>query len=155
MTKLIVKTYKGKKIMSYQCVAEGCDHLCQRAPQSSRVLKHATKCSHLENNHHDLWQEALDTSGDHSLGAQLEALDLSVPSKLNLAASLPNVSSGKHPKLLPGQTNLNVNMFKAAGEKIKAAQTEILQSKIDHCIMRLICVCGDRKSTRLNSSHRR
>jgi hypothetical protein len=88
-------------------------------------LKHATTCKYLQVNDIDLWKEALKESGQGSLGAQIdEELELEPPLKK------------------PKQGKLDLGTLHQTGQKNKEEQLQLYQNKVDHIIMRLICVRG-------------
>jgi hypothetical protein len=99
--------------------------LRQGNAQLDRVLKHATTCKYLQVNDVDLWKEALEESGQGSLGAQMdEELGLEPPLKK------------------PKQGKLDLGSLRQTGQKNKEEQLQLYQNKVDHVIMRLICVRG-------------
>ena len=90
-------------------------------------MKHATTCKHFQVNHIEVWKDALEESGQGSLGAQIaaEGETLEPPAK--------------RPK---NQGTLNLNSLQHIGQKAKEEQHRIYQAKVDHIIMKLMCVWG-------------
>lgn len=108
--------------------------------QLDRVLKHATTCKALQLHDVDLWQEAIKESGQSSLGAKL------APEKSVEAPSqekFPAEGAGNPPlKKLKSQMCLNVDQLREVGKKKKDEQLSLYKARVDHVIMRLICVRG-------------
>ncbi|KAG0700235.1 ribonuclease H-like domain-containing protein, partial [Suillus ampliporus] len=99
--------------------------------QVQRVLKHAVACKALQEHNAELWEEAVKVSGQGSLGAKLdEAAGVKEPSE---------PSSAKQQKV---QSGLDIGTLRETGKKAKEEQHKLYQSKVDHIIMRLICVRG-------------
>ena len=84
---------------------------------------HATTCKHLQANHTDLGTDALEESGQGSLGAQIEESTLE-----------PSFKKSK-------QRTLDLCPLRETGQKSKEEQLHS-QNKVDHVIMRLRCVRG-------------
>ena len=137
MNKLITKiseadpTDPSKVKMSYKCIVPGCGLTRKGAPQESRVLKHASKCSHLPVT---LKHEAAEASRDGSLGALLQVADASDVSATQV--------HGGPAKVRKTQSSLDVAQCREAGKKKVEADRQVFQKKVDHVIMRLICVRG-------------
>ncbi|KIK61911.1 hypothetical protein GYMLUDRAFT_58537 [Collybiopsis luxurians FD-317 M1] len=102
----------------FGCAAEGCGWLQSGNASKPCILRHATsECKHLSQGNKDF---ALETSSDESLGVQLQARDASTLNE-------PKVTS--KPKTV---ATLNFT---------EIGKTEWLEH-LDHCIMKLICVCN-------------
>ena len=127
--KLVIKYRDQANKASWRCVAKGCSHVCQGNAQLDRILKHASSCKFLRESNPNLRQEAINESCNGSLGAQLEG-DL-------------DDEKDEHPqKKLKGQGTLDLGQLRASGKKKKEEQRKLFQAKVDHAIMRLICVRG-------------
>ncbi|KAG2345131.1 hypothetical protein BDR05DRAFT_947067 [Suillus weaverae] len=87
-------------------------------------------------NNIELWQQAIQESGDNSLGARLQK-DLP-------AENIPmEVSIDEPPmKRLRAHNTLNIANLQEMGKRIKEDAHQLFQDKVDHVIMCLICVCG-------------
>jgi hypothetical protein len=139
MSRLIVKYQdEDSKKGSWGCVAQasGCTFLRQGNAQLERALKHATTCKILQANHTELWREAIQESGQNSLGARLENDLPAKKSPMEVSADEPPV------KRLKGQGTLNLADLRETGKKVKEEARQLFQDKVDHVIMRLICVRG-------------
>lgn len=107
--------------------------------QLDRVLKHATTCKALQLHDVDLWREAIQESGQSSLGAKLEEEPVAAQEKVTTGVE----GDGKPPlKKLKSQTTLDVDWLRQVGKKNKDEQLNLYKAKVDHVIMRLICVRG-------------
>jgi hypothetical protein len=118
---------------SWGCVASGCTFLRQGNAQLERALKHATTCKILQADHVELWQQAIQESGDNSLGARL---------KKDLAAEDIPMEVEPPMKRLRAQNTLNMADLQETGKRVKEEARQLFQDKVDHVIMHLICVRG-------------
>lgn len=126
MNKLVIKFRTDDK-SSWGCVADNCNFVQQGNAQLDRVLKHATTCRHLQVNHIEAWKDALEESGQGSLNAKIAAEgETSEP-------------PAKRPK---NQGTLNLGFLWHIGQKAKEEQRRLYQAKVDHIIMKLMCVWG-------------
>ena len=89
--------------------------------QESRILKHAAHCCHLDP---DLKLLANEHAAGTSLGAKLEVVE-----------STTSTETPAEPKVKKAKTPAFIHDFANTGRKV-------LQTKLDHCIMKLICVAG-------------
>ena len=92
----------------------------------------------------ELYQEAVELLSAQSLSAKLEELT-GADSDLTASASRDSMPSGSAPppaKKLKGQATLDVSQLQGAGKKKKEEARKTFQLKVDHIIMRLICVRG-------------
>jgi len=122
MSRLITKYEDPKtKKKSYRCIAPDCGETRAGNAAFDRVLKHATACKHLEKFSPEAYHDALAQSGQSSLGAQLDETSHRLPH---------------------GQTSLDMVPIRDQGKKIKEDAHQLFQAKVDHIIMRLICVRG-------------
>ncbi|KAJ7608836.1 ribonuclease H-like domain-containing protein [Mycena polygramma] len=121
---------------SWGCIAKKCDFVRSGHPSLDRAVKHATACQHLRESHREAHEAALKHAGALSLGAVLEAAGESCAD----ATTSPAGTSNKKQKLKQGK--LQQASFLEAGKQRKADMLELWQNKVDHVIMRLICVCG-------------
>ena len=138
--KLAVK-YKHKVTRKpyWSCIAiqDGCRFLRSGNPQQNRILPHAARCKFLVA---DLKTLANETAARDSLGAKLANCSDPEPAAASNASEAMIVTAKRRkvnpdvPKPLPTPSKLEID-FTAAG-------TKLLQNKIDHCIMKLICVNG-------------
>jgi hypothetical protein len=128
ISKLVVKyTHKETRKPYYGCKGNGCNWLRSGNAQQTRILAHAPSCRYLSKG---LKTFANDCAASSSLGAKLEAV---------AADSAPAAESDSQPplkkqKTLQKQASLELD-FTNAGRKE-------LQAKLDHCIVKLICVNG-------------
>ena len=93
----------------------------------------------------ELYQEAVELSSTESLSAKLEQL-MGADSGLDLKASASRDStpSGSAPppaKKLKGQATLDISQLQGTRKK-KEETRKAFQLKVDHIVMRLICICG-------------
>ena len=126
MNKLAIKFHTGDK-NSWGCAADNCNFVQQGNAQLDRVLKHATTCKHLQIYNIDLWKDALEESGQGLLGAQIAAEG---------ATSEPPTKRSKN------QSTLDLGLLRQTGQKAKEEQCKLFQAKVDHVIMKLICIWG-------------
>jgi len=117
-------THDGKK--SFSCVA--CGDEKKGNASLSRALKHALKCEKLEKYDKKLWLEAKVCAGESSLGAQLQHFTKNPPEE----PASEKKNGGK----------LDVTHLRAVGKQKEKKNWEAFQSRVDHVIMRLICVHG-------------
>jgi hypothetical protein len=94
-------------------------------------LKHATTCKALQAHDVQLWEEAVKASGQGSLGANLDE-----------AVAVEESSEQPQSKRQKVQSSLDIKNLRETGKKVKEEQRKLFQSKVDHIIMRLICVRG-------------
>src|ERR1700676_2798888 len=123
-TKLqLITKYEDPKTKkkSYQCIASDCGETRAGNATFDRVLKHATACKHLEKFSPKAYHDTLAQLGQSSLGAQLDETSQCLPH---------------------GQTGLDMVPIHDQGKKIKEDARQLFQAKVDHIIMRLICVHG-------------
>ena len=108
----------------YGCIAvDQCKWVRAGNAQESRILKHAAYCRFLNP---DLKQQAREHAASKSLGAKLEN-----------SKTVENTVTGApvEPPIKKAKTGSLIHDFANAGRKE-------LQTKLDHCIMKLICVAG-------------
>ena len=117
-------THDGKK--SFSCVA--CGEQKKGNASLSRALKHALKCEKLEKANKKLWSEVKVCAAKSSLGAQLKQSEKNPPKE-----STSEKQNG---------SKLDVNHLRAVGKQKEKKSWEAFQSRVDHVIMRLICVHG-------------
>jgi hypothetical protein len=134
MSRLVIK-YRDEDSQksSWGCVASGCTFLRQGNAQLERALKHATTCKILQADHVELWRQAIQESGDNSLGARL---------KKDLAAEDIPMEVEPPMKRLRAQNTLNMADLRETGKRVKEEACQLFQDKVDHVIMCLICVRG-------------
>lgn len=133
--RLVVKYIDGDNKASWRCIAEGCDHRRRGNAQLDRILKHSIGCKYLRESNRPIWQEATNASCDGSLGAQIE--------RGGETESTGNTQANEHPKKkLKGQGTLELGAYRALGKKEKEEQRKLFQAKVNHVVMRLICVRG-------------
>jgi hypothetical protein len=128
-------TTDGKQ--SWACKSSECDFVRQGNASLARCLKHAISCKFLEKSHPKAFEAAGKAAGECSLGATLEAAAETESS----AIGAPSGNTSKRQKM-DGQSTLNVNQIREAGKQKKAELHELWQNKVDHVIMRLVCVRG-------------
>jgi hypothetical protein len=102
--------------------------------QLDRVLKHATSCKVLQLHDVDLWQDAIEASGQGALGAKLMVM---TPTEESI-----ELVSEPSSKKLKSQSTLDVDRLRDVGKKARDEQVQHYQARVDHVIMRLICVRG-------------
>ncbi|KAF8233361.1 hypothetical protein L208DRAFT_1377294 [Tricholoma matsutake] len=142
LSKLTIKyTHKNTGRYYWACVGinTGCTFYRAGNPQKNRILPHAAHCRFLSD---ELRVYAEDTAS-MSLGAKLEHAsmtpDLESTSPCdNQSSSVPDHNSmpvkAQTWKLAPVPSTLELD-FMAAGSKM-------MQEKVNHCIMKLICING-------------
>jgi hypothetical protein len=141
----LVTKYRNEKTKknSWRCVAPKCDMVRQGNAQLDRVLKHATTCKDLQVHDVDLWREAITASGQSSLGAKLEEEPVAAPEKVSTGIEPEGSRADKPPlKKIKSQTILDVDQLRDVGKKKKEEQLRLYKDRVDHVIMRLICVRG-------------
>ena len=108
----------------YACVAvKECGWVRSGNPQLNRVLSHAASCNYLSD---DQKQLANSTAASSSLGVALDKMILKKSEQLSTAA--PSASSSQ----LTSQLAIDV---------VNTGRKELM-AKVDHCIVKLICVNG-------------
>ncbi|KAF7985089.1 hypothetical protein HWV62_8971 [Athelia sp. TMB] len=112
---------------AWQCNA--CSKVRMGNRDVDRIFQHVTTCAVLSQSDPDLFREAINASKTGSLGAQLEA------ETDNSAAPEPVAKR-------PTQSTLKLAPLREYGQKEKQEQQKMWQKKVDHVIMRLICVRG-------------
>ncbi|KAN0096962.1 hypothetical protein V8E55_001408 [Tylopilus felleus] len=133
MNKLIVKfNNKGKK--AWHCTASKCDHVRKGNPSKACILRHATKCPYLDAT---LKCDAIEASTEGSLGSQIEQLDYSHHPESPPSAEPPTKKSQTQ---LESQPTLDIAPFHQAGKHKSDADPLAMQKKVDHIILKLICV---------------
>jgi hypothetical protein len=132
--RLVVKIIDDNNKKSWRCIAKDCNHIRQGNAQLDRILKHSVVCKSLRESHQPVWQEAINASCDGSLGARIERGDEK--------ESTDDTQANGPPKKLKGQGTLELGVYRALGKKEKEEQRKFFQAKVDHVIMRLICVRG-------------
>lgn len=105
----------------------------------TRVLKHATSCNHLRVKNAELWQEALTESAQGALGATIEAADLAAANSAGSGQLHGGEPVMKRAKV---QTGLDVTKLRESGKEARDREQKLFQARVDHVIMRLICVRG-------------
>lgn len=140
--RLVVKYIDKDNKASWRCIAEGCDHRRRGNAQLDRILKHSIGCKYLRGSNQPIWQEAINASRDGSLGARIERGDESHETE-SVGASDAQ-ANGPPPKKLKRQGTLDseLGVYRAMGKKEKEEHRKLFQAKVDHVIMRLICVRG-------------
>src|SRR6266550_1855868 len=118
---------------SYACVS--CKKESQGNAALNRVLQHAIHCPQLRESHQDLYRRAHDASVKGSLGAQLEQAGADSETGTQETEIRPV-------KVSKTQTTLDATQIREAGRKRKDEEQKTFQAKVDHIIMRLICVRG-------------
>ncbi|KAJ6607061.1 ribonuclease H-like domain-containing protein [Mycena sp. CBHHK59/15] len=109
-------------------------NMCLTPPGTN--LKHAISCKYLRETHREAYEDALKHAGDLSLCAALEAAEESS------AASATTLSDTTTKRQKLEQSTLNQDRLLEAGKQRKADILEHWQNKVDHVVMRLMCVCG-------------
>ncbi|KAF9521628.1 hypothetical protein CPB83DRAFT_900472 [Crepidotus variabilis] len=110
--------------------------------QARRVLGHAMHCVSLMQNHSSLHKEVLKEMSDSSLGAQLKAKS-GGPSGISKVMDIPTASENTGLDAhVAHDGKLRLEPLKVAGAKKKEEQRKVLNQKVNHIIMRLICVRG-------------
>ncbi|KAF8329928.1 ribonuclease H-like domain-containing protein [Amanita rubescens] len=95
--------------------------------------------------HPALHQEAVELSSAESISAKLEQLTGADEDPKTSRDSTPSGSCRSAPppaKKLKGQATLDVSQLQGAGKKKKEESRKAFQLKVDHIVMRLICVRG-------------
>lgn len=115
--------HKTDKKPYYGCRAPSCSWLRSGNAQQDRILRHATSCRHLSS---DLKAFANDCAAGGSLGAKLEVME---------TADAGGETPMKIPATEGSQSVLPLGKYTEKGQKE-------LQARLDHCIMKLICVAG-------------
>lgn len=146
IARLAVKYLDDAKKPSWRCVAEDCNHVRQGNAQLDRILKHSTTCEFLQDSDRDLWRDAVKESHSRSLGgtgagAQLAGGGLDEENNTPGQSQKEEALADERPrKKLKGQTTLDVAALRAAGKKEEEQRRKAFQERIDHAIMRLVCI---------------
>jgi DNA-binding TFAR19-related protein (PDSD5 family) len=130
ISKLISKyMHKENDDPYYSCVAVSkCGWIRSGNAQLNRVLRHAASCKHLTDEQRGL---AGSEAASSSLGAKLEKFSIVTPPSDNAPGP---AAEAKTP--VPGKAKSRLELdFTTAGRKE-------LARKVDHCVMKLICVNG-------------
>jgi hypothetical protein len=131
ISSLIVKyTHADTGKDYYGCVAKGCHWYRAGNAQVSRILKHTISCRYLSGNLKEL---AKDYAAQSSLGAALD-------SSMTSSATTADLSTGSI-KHAPSKTTAVLSKKSLVLDFTNAGRKE-LQAKLDHSIMKLICVAG-------------
>ena len=131
------KNEQSKKVNKYSYACVSCKKESQGNAALNRVLQHAIHCTQLQQSHPDLYRRAHDASAKGSLGAQLEQ------SSADSETAAASQETKKHPiKVTKTNGTLDVTQIREAGRKRKEDEQKSFQAKVDHIIMRLICVRG-------------
>ncbi|KAM6488823.1 Ribonuclease H-like domain containing protein [Amanita muscaria] len=143
VVKKFVKKYSDSKNNSWECIST-CGTVRKGNAQISRILAHASTCNVLKQEFPELHQEAVELSSAESLSAKLEQLTGADSDPKVASASRDSTPSGSAPpaKKLKGQATLDISQLQGAGKKKKEETRKAFQLKVDHIIMRLICVRG-------------
>lgn len=139
---------QGSKI--YWCVAEGCTWTKRGNRTEARVYGHAASCEHLQHSrsefHRDLWEQACLSQKQTSLGAQLREQDDTASESAGRSSHTREPSISKRDGTRDLRQPSVFAVAKDAGKKNLAKKRSEtladLQRRVDHCIMRLICVRG-------------
>jgi hypothetical protein len=131
MEQLVTKNREGgRETHTWQCIEPDCNFVRKGNAQLDRVLKHATTCKYLQANNVDVWKAALEESGQGSLGAQIEGKStVEPPVKRSRPSKMP-------------QGKLDLDWLRQMGQKAEDEELRLYQARVDHVIMRLICVRG-------------
>ncbi|KAJ2983808.1 hypothetical protein NUW54_g10593 [Trametes sanguinea] len=154
ITKGVVPPTEEKKKPSayWECVSPECHYRAFGNASEVRVFKHAATCQRLRDSHPTVYHAIVESQSSGSLGAKLSRTDLaasiakhstvaSTTSALGSGASESTNGPSQQKKMTVTDGTLNVLLEKGTKEK-KRAERAALQEKVDHTIMRLICVRG-------------
>ncbi|EKM79604.1 hypothetical protein AGABI1DRAFT_128748 [Agaricus bisporus var. burnettii JB137-S8] len=125
LARLITKHVREQGKRYFSCVA--CSMQRKGNASLDRAVKHALKCKKLEKYDKQLLLDVKAYAGESSLGAQLEDLE---------ETEFGETINGRK------KTGLDVAQLRAVGKQKEKKNWEIFQSRVDHAIMRLICVRG-------------
>ena len=148
MSKLAVTGTDSEGVKSYWCVAEGCKWTKRSNRAEARVYGHAASCEHLQHSesavHRNLWERACLAQKTSSLGAQLtEQNDTASKSARSSLSREPSVSRRlTHDPKQPSVFSAAKDAGKKLLTKKRSEMQADLQLRVDHCIMRLICMRG-------------
>lgn len=114
----------------FGCTAEKCSWLQDGNASEDRLLKHAADCKHLSSENHNY---AVSLQAGVALGVKI-GTSHPTRSKASVSASTPiSIAPAEHaPEVKSGGFFAD---FTGTGQKE-------LQTRLNHCIMKLICVCG-------------
>lgn len=132
----MVTKYVNNDKPSWKCVA--CPTVRQGNAQLEHILKHALSCKALREFDAQLWQDALEESRQGSLGAIIADQPTS---EATTAVTQLDEPATKKPRVQV-QAKLDVEQLQATGKKAKDELLKLFQARVDHVIMRLICVRG-------------
>jgi len=120
----------GKSYWSCVGARDGCDFIRAGNPQRDRILPHAGHCRFLDD---DLRSIADGTSAEKSLGSKLGSGSVTPATAPNSDAE-DDVPATKRIKVSRAPSQLEVD--------VTTHGAKLLRDKVDHCIMKLICVNG-------------
>ncbi|KAJ3805203.1 ribonuclease H-like domain-containing protein [Lentinula aff. lateritia] len=114
----------------FGCTAEKCSWLQDGNASEDRLLKHAADCKHLSPENHNY---AVSLQAGVALGAKVGTS--------HLTRSKASVSASTSILIAPAEHAPEVKSGSFFADFTGTGQKE-LQTRLDHCIMKLICVCG-------------
>lgn len=140
MNQLIARFQDNNGEKAWRCIGPMCQHVRKGNPQEARVLKHASCCPFLPS---ALKQEAADVSRNSSLGARLQQ-DPPKASQEQFRLDSPLSSGDSEPsaKKVKDQSKLDLTPFRQATKRKHDTERQDMQKKVDHAILKLICVQG-------------
>ncbi|RDB28214.1 hypothetical protein Hypma_001371 [Hypsizygus marmoreus] len=140
MSRLVIKYIGDNNKRSWGCVASKCDYQAKGNAALDRVLKHATKCKVLAAYDPELYQMAIEESVSGSLGVRLSKCQNTEGEAAGTAEASGHQGTAQKK---PAQSNqLDLTQLRKAGGKRKEEEMKHFQLKVDHVIMRLICIRG-------------
>lgn len=139
ISSLIVKyTHADTGKDYYGCIAKGCYWYRAGNAQVSRILKHTVSCRYLSGNLKEL---AKDYAAQSSLGAALDSSTTSSNITERAESETTTDLSTGSVKQVPSKTTAVLSKKSLALDFTNAGRKQ-LQTKLDHSIMKLICVAG-------------
>ena len=136
MARLVIKYHQEKK-NSWRCVAPSCDFVRQGNAQYDHSIKHAITCKALQVHDLDLWAEVIKVSGQSALGAKLAIASAADKEELDTQQALEPTQ-----KKARAQSTLDIGQLRNVGQRGKEESWQLFQAKVDHVVMRIICVRG-------------
>ncbi|KAL7280348.1 hypothetical protein ACG7TL_005266 [Trametes sanguinea] len=131
---------QGKTGPYWECVSSKCHYRALGNASEARVFRHAATCEHLRDSHPEIFYAIVNTQKNGSLGARISPAVGGLGDSSS-ATNAATATKGPMQKKLKVGGTLDAFVGKGVKER-KKAERAALQEKVDHTIMRLICVRG-------------
>jgi hypothetical protein len=109
-------------------------------PQKNQILPHAVHCRFLS---HELGAYAEDAAASMSLGAKLEHVSMTPDlESTSLCDNQSSSASDHNSVLVTAQTQKPAPVLSKLKLNFTTTRRKMMQEKVNHCIMKLICING-------------